>query len=122
MDTAERIHNKLPIKNIRKAVPTMGAILVSYDRDPSETKSAGGIILPQKQDLFLVTATVVRTSKIFLPQSMTELDSPVEVGQKILIERRAGMILGEQEDGLFYKVINPKDIILILHEDNEDDK
>lgn len=120
MDTAEKIHNKLPIKNIRKATPTMGAILVSYDKDPSETKSTGGIILPQKQDLFLVKATVVKTSKVFIPQTMTEMDSPVEVGEKILIERRSGMILGEQEDGLFYKVINPKDIILILHEESDD--
>lgn len=107
------INNRFPIKNIRLAKPTMGAMLVCYNKDPDETVTTGGIILPQKQELFIVEAEVVQTSEAYA-SSGQKIDLAVKVGDMIIVEKRSGINLGKQEDGKLYKVINPKDVVLVL--------
>lgn len=111
-DAAERINNRLPIPRIKECKTTMGALLLSYDKDPDETKTPGGIIIKQVQDLFLVTAVVEGVSDMMFADGRV-VPPTVKIGDVVTVERRSGIILGEQADKRFYKVVMPKDIILI---------
>jgi len=112
-DFQEKINNRMTIKDIQNAKTTLGAILVRYGKDPAETVRTSGLIIPQQQDLFIVIAEVVAVSDGIVSNG-TALPSPVMPKDRILVEKRSGVFLGEQEDGHFYKVMMPKDILLVF--------
>ena len=119
VDTHEKLQQfqagRLGITDPRHLEPTLGAILVRYLPDEEETKSKGGIIMKHGENQFLVNAEVMKVSDPILA-SGERMKSEIEIGDRVLLEKRDGIIIGKFEE-YYYKVLSSqKQIVLKVNQ------